>query len=72
MNLEEIKGHVEIKLKFNNYPTVPSAAYAEENSGHKDSVIRGFKKRVAMWLNDHKPALVADEDFDSTEELETV
>ena len=29
MNLEEIEVHVEMKKKFNNYPTVPEAAYSE-------------------------------------------
>lgn len=74
MNLEEVGVHVEMKKKFDNYPTVPEAAYSETESGHRDSVIRGFKKRVSMWQVDHQPSLMAEEGevFVIVEELEAL
>jgi len=63
MNLEEIEVHVGMKKIYNNYPTVPNAAFEEETpktKGHRDSVIRGFKKRVAMWQTDHQTSLMAE------------
>jgi len=60
MNAEEIEVHVEMKKTFESYPTLPKAVYVEEKSGLKESVIRGFRKRLANWQVDHQPSLIVE------------
>jgi hypothetical protein len=58
MKKEEILEHLQLKRKFDNYPKLPRfiSTRKSKNSfkgdkGYKDSVLRGFYKRLKNWEN---------------------